>query len=381
VSNYYVATTGSNAAAGTLAAPFLTITYAISVAANGDTIYVRGGTYSERVSLSKSLTISAYNGETAIIFAPVGAEGEGVSIINALDVRLTGITVDSTNRRKGVAITACDRVTLQGCIVKNAVSAVAGVYAHGIIVSNGSSSDVHIYDTIVFNIHGVLADETFCHAIYVNTPGTIIARCEMYNIGGHGIHWYAAQGGDLVAYDNYIHDTHTGIGVYQSTSLVYHNIMRNVAGLGLAVRYGVQNTLIVFNTVIGGGIGCDISALVDGAVVVVRNNVFHNGSFAIHAEQLVAAAVSVIANYNLRSVQTNADYAGAFASSWTISSINGTFTPVFDNGTTSIFPRNGSAALKAGLNIPTLTVDRSGRKRTNPPSIGAYEPRKMRLKI
>jgi len=80
-------------------------------------------------------------------------------------------------------------------------------------------------------------------------------------------------------------------------------------------------------------------------------------------------------------VQSQPDYKGVFAASWTVNSVNGTFTPAFDDGTTTIIPRNGSAAINAGVIIPTLTADRSGRVRTNPPSIGAYEPRKMRLKI
>ena len=43
---YYVATSGSDSNAGTLAAPFKSITKAQSVASSGDTVFVRGGTYS-----------------------------------------------------------------------------------------------------------------------------------------------------------------------------------------------------------------------------------------------------------------------------------------------------------------------------------------------
>ena len=58
--NYYVATNGSDGNAGTsLAAPFLTITKALSKAtAAGDTIFVRSGVYqnSATVKISKSGT-------------------------------------------------------------------------------------------------------------------------------------------------------------------------------------------------------------------------------------------------------------------------------------------------------------------------------------
>ncbi|MFZ4594037.1 MAG: hypothetical protein ACOYOF_07260, partial [Verrucomicrobiaceae bacterium] len=43
----YVSPTGNNANAGTLVAPWATIQYAASNANAGDTVYVRGGTYSE----------------------------------------------------------------------------------------------------------------------------------------------------------------------------------------------------------------------------------------------------------------------------------------------------------------------------------------------
>ncbi|HEY3255894.1 MAG TPA: hypothetical protein VGJ91_18175, partial [Polyangiaceae bacterium] len=44
--DYYVATTGSDANAGTLAAPFATLQKGADVAVAGDTVYIRGGTYS-----------------------------------------------------------------------------------------------------------------------------------------------------------------------------------------------------------------------------------------------------------------------------------------------------------------------------------------------
>jgi hypothetical protein len=60
---YYVSISGSDTSAGTIAQPFLTITKAHSVAAPGDTILVRGGTYSlgSTISISKSgTTIASY---------------------------------------------------------------------------------------------------------------------------------------------------------------------------------------------------------------------------------------------------------------------------------------------------------------------------------
>ena len=74
---YYVSLNGNdNRNAGTLNNPFRTLSYAISRATNGDTIYIRGGTYTDAVSygwlgndgnimveIDKELTIQAYNNE------------------------------------------------------------------------------------------------------------------------------------------------------------------------------------------------------------------------------------------------------------------------------------------------------------------------------
>jgi hypothetical protein len=71
---YYVATTGSNSNAGTQAAPWRTIQYAVDHVQAGDTILVRGGVYNETVMITKSgsaangyITLTEYAGEHAVI--------------------------------------------------------------------------------------------------------------------------------------------------------------------------------------------------------------------------------------------------------------------------------------------------------------------------
>jgi hypothetical protein len=66
----YVSPTGSDADPGTLAAPKATISAAVGAVAAGGTVLVRGGNYTlseQRVSIGKSVTIRAYQGEIPYI--------------------------------------------------------------------------------------------------------------------------------------------------------------------------------------------------------------------------------------------------------------------------------------------------------------------------
>ena len=77
---YYVSTAGNNASAGTKNDPWRTIQKAADTLQAGDTVYIRGGVYNERVytissgnAAAGSITFSSYPGEQAVI------DGTGVS--------------------------------------------------------------------------------------------------------------------------------------------------------------------------------------------------------------------------------------------------------------------------------------------------------------
>ena len=73
LSSFFVATSGSDTNAGTLAQPFATIQRAASVAQPGDTVFVRGGTYRETVTPAHSgaaaapITFEPYNNEAVTL--------------------------------------------------------------------------------------------------------------------------------------------------------------------------------------------------------------------------------------------------------------------------------------------------------------------------
>jgi hypothetical protein len=100
----YVATDGDDGHPGTLAEPWRTIQHAVTVAAPGDTVQVRGGIYEERVTVQVSgtvgnpVTFRSFVGETAILDGtnlapPVGdsamlwIEGRSHIVIQGFEIR------------------------------------------------------------------------------------------------------------------------------------------------------------------------------------------------------------------------------------------------------------------------------------------------------
>jgi hypothetical protein len=79
LNTFYVSTSGSDSNLGTVNQPLRTITHAANLAAPGDTVVVRGGTYNQAVTISTNgtsgapITFQPYNGEHVTI------DGSGLS--------------------------------------------------------------------------------------------------------------------------------------------------------------------------------------------------------------------------------------------------------------------------------------------------------------
>lgn len=106
----YVATNGSDSNNGTISSPYATLAAAISAAPSGATIVVRGGTYRNQGSLtiSKSLTILAYPGETPI-FNGATPVSSGWSTSGSLSYR--SYTPMPATDGSGISFTSCANQT------------------------------------------------------------------------------------------------------------------------------------------------------------------------------------------------------------------------------------------------------------------------------
>ena len=105
--NYYVSTTGSDQNLGSITQPWKTIQKAVNTMIGGDTVYIRGGTYNERVNVWHRLntsgpyiTFTNYPGEEVILDG-TGIDiqyGEGLFHIQRTDyIRVSGLKVQHSN--------------------------------------------------------------------------------------------------------------------------------------------------------------------------------------------------------------------------------------------------------------------------------------------
>jgi uncharacterized protein YjdB len=204
---YYVSPSGNNGNPGNIKNPFLTIQHGVDVLRAGDTLFVRGGTYVERVYITQSgtesnpLVIMEYPGESAII----DGQGNLPTVDYAAMVTLTGVytkldgfeirNVGTTNHKLGNAVTAIANY----CTISN-------ITAH-----NLWNSGIYIGD------YGVVENCTIYDACMENSvvPGA--------HNNGSGIS--AARGGDYskIRY-NTVHDVWgEGISAFETTYVTIEN--------------------------------------------------------------------------------------------------------------------------------------------------------------
>ena len=256
---YYVATGGSDAAAGSEAQPFATLQHAADVVAPGDTIYVRAGSYegadfTTSGTPSQRILVSAYPGEQPVIDPVAQQDGinlEGASWITVQGFHLTGApragiravlcqaveirdNVADQNGVWGILTGFCDDLLIEG----NETSRSA--VEHGIYVSNSGDRPVIRGNTIWGNNANGIHMNGDIHTLddaYPGEPDGLIEQALVEDnlifgngtAGGSGINCDGVQ--DSLIRNNLVYDQHaSGISLYSidgggpsSGNRVYNN--------------------------------------------------------------------------------------------------------------------------------------------------------------
>lgn len=374
---YYVATNGNDANSGSDLMPFKTIQRGVRALAAGDTLYIRGGIYPERIN-SNSLTIptgsswndapviSAYSGES-VILQPVGG-GEVVNLAHSYiryvifkDLVLDGSSLQRTcssgyGCSYGVSVTnGAHHVRFTNTEIKNAAGS-------GILTTRGSSSTPTAIEFVGCNVHhnGV---ESRDHGFYFATSGNLVRNCKVHGNAGYGIHIYT--GNTSVTADNNTIDGND----------IYGNATTSGSAPGILVDNGAGN--IVMNNIVrlnknGIQVGNPWSSTSTASLTKVYNNTVYNN--------LPGLGIDIFASSSQAEVKNNIVYknGGAIGNkgSGTANSNNLLTDPKFVDELGGNFKLQAtSPAVNQGVILPLVTTDLAGtaRPQLGTHDMGAYE--------
>jgi hypothetical protein len=197
---YYLATTGSDAAAGTNAAPWGTFSYALKALKAGDTLCVYGGTYKERVQTG-ALTPGTENTPVKVL----AVEGEkpiiqGLLWIKEMDhwhFHGINVTWDAGNAHDEHMVKLTDGMNWEFADAEVwGAESFAGILVAG-VPSGWALRRLYVHDTADIGVTGHSVNQD--HLIYVNagTGGGVIERSILVGSpNGRGVKVGPASCGD-----------------------------------------------------------------------------------------------------------------------------------------------------------------------------------------
>ena len=415
---YYVAPGGNNGWPGTEGQPWATIQHAAETLTPGDLVYIKGGTYTERVTPSNSgsagnvITYAAYQSDLVTIDGsgialPSWGGGlfgiSGLSYITVKGLRVinagpgdndVGILVDSSNNvvisncstynttSSGIAAWNSTNITIAGnevelacndgeqeCItVANTDTFVirnnhvhhggpGSIGGEGIDAKDGSRNG-KVFANHVHHINrlGIYVDSWDKHTYAIEVYGNLAHHC-----AGDGFALAAENGGLLEA-----------VGVFNNIAYANDNVGLTIGGWGEpGATHPMTGITVINNTFHGNGTaGWGGGILIDNPEVtglVIRNNICsENSDFQIANE---ASAPAPIVDHNL--IDGTQSYSGA---------INGsnyqTGDPLFFDWTGADYHvLMGSPAIDTGslTDAPVDDYDGSPRPQGAGYDIGSFE--------
>ncbi len=296
---------GNNTNPGTAAAPFATLQYAISIAKNGDTIYVDAGTYIENVIINKQLVIRGVKygqapgssldrvGET--IFHPAVNNtilSGPIFKPTANNITIDGFLLDGDNPNLGGgslvngidcnagAAIFNDAAVLNNLTVINNISKNTAFYGigqnknasapavSGALFKNNRVHNVGSRGIVLnFNAYGSIEDN---YITGVNTSGIWIANSSAPNPSGLPLKVMnnIVSAGTLGIQVSAVHSSAPSVEVLNNEVTITGN------GYGLSVIGNSSGVLYSYNKVTGGLAGIMINSSVANNLVSFTNNSF-----------------------------------------------------------------------------------------------------------
>ncbi|OGO15113.1 MAG: hypothetical protein A2Z14_17980 [Chloroflexi bacterium RBG_16_48_8] len=309
---YYVSTSGSDSNDGSMERPWGSIMHAVRNSGAGDTVYVRGGTYSEsemwiRGSLGHGgepggmWTLAAYPGETV--------ELTGRIVIEASWVRVSGFSMTGSS---GIAVRPGSGVRPTNVeILNNRVTGTG--YRYEAISYRGDNG------LIEGNFIEVNQSNTTDHGIYLHAGANNVVRNNyIKKAHGYGIHVYDEDKGydyvhhyeNVLIENNTVNHTETRAGIVLGNGpeisfdgvVIRNNVLVNNGTNGIQIQnYGgtfIRNVQIYNNTIYASHYALTISAESGGSIsnITAKNNIFA-ASDSSHIDS--SGVTNVLLDHNL----------------------------------------------------------------------------------
>jgi hypothetical protein len=397
---YYVAPTGNDSNPGTMDQPWGTIQKAADTLMPGDTVYIRAGTYHERVvpqnsgEPGKEITYAAYPGETATI------DGTGVDVpeysglfdlTGRSYIRVSGLQVINSVYY-GIVTENSSYVTIEKNYTYNTYSSGISSWNSNHVIVDGNEvvgactgpwqEHISISNTDTFEmrynlVHDVLPGTEGKEGMSIkdaSTHGKVYGN-QVYNLNHVGIYVDAEAGhlSDIEVYQNVVHNIE-GMGFSLASEAggllenirLYNNVAYdNLVGLWVSAccieTHPFKDITIVNNTFAyngrnnwGGGIGIENTQIEN---VVIRNNICSQN---IYSQMAAPPGVlpELTVDHNLTDGDRDPEY-----------EFNGMddlmdVSPLFMNPTDADFHLEvGSPAIDHGSSLDSSTMDFDGNVR------------------
>ncbi len=240
---------------------------ALSLAAPGDRIYIKPGTYVESSQSSVYTTpCSWFNGVASLCIQSSGTSLHPILVSAAPGAAKGSVVLDNANARVGIMMRAHDYITFRGLTIKNSLKNA---------IANGGQAENAVADPALLSI-GVIIEDCQLSGVTTLDAGDNIATVGMWSTQ------------DWIVRNNLLEGVPTGSGIRSYgviNALIEHNTIRNVSSgvmwkdhfvKDLATRQHVVESEIRYNTITAKDYGVLIQIRGTQSPEAGHNYVHHN---------------------------------------------------------------------------------------------------------
>jgi len=240
---FYVSTSGSDSNPGTLTAPWRTVQKALNTVQAGQTAYVRAGTYSQNLLMSRAgtavapITVRNYPGERPVLRPGTGATdnmplqlGSGAAYVRFQGLTIEGATGPSTTNV--YAWGNAHNIELSQCELRN--SQRQGFF------SEATTSSIQLLGCYIHD-NGGSGPIQLDHNVYMEGQFHLIADCLIKNApNGFGVQIYPSSDHVIVTENTIVGALRDGIIVGSDGATTTSNLTLTNNVVAFNGRYGIS---------------------------------------------------------------------------------------------------------------------------------------------